>query len=58
MTMTAVCVHVHVSDNREPMSDAQNSWLLIDAVLRDDVSNDRKWLCDEISHLRACSHER
>ena len=47
-----------MSDNREPMSDAENSWLLVGAVLRDDVSDDRKWLCDEISYLRACSRER
>jgi hypothetical protein len=51
-------VNIHVSDNRETMSDAENSWLPVDAVLRDDVSDDRKWLCDEISYLRACSRER
>ena len=47
-----------MSDNRETMSDAENSWLPVDAVLRDDVSDDRKRLCDEISYLRACSCER
>ena len=51
-------MNIHVSDNREPMSDAENSWLPVEAVLRDDVSDDRKWLCDEISYLRACSRER
>ena len=30
----------------------------IDAVLLDDVSDDREWLCDEKSYLRACSHEQ
>ena len=58
MTRKTILVHIHVSDNRETMSDAGNSWVPIDAVLRDDVSNERKWLCDEISYLRACSHER
>ena len=58
MTRKTIRVHIHVSDNRETMSDAENIWLPIDAVLRDDVSDDRKWLCDEISYLRACSHER
>ena len=58
MTRKTIRVHIHVGDNRETMSDADNSWLPIDAGLRDDVSDDRKWLCDEISYLRACSHER
>ena len=53
-------MNIHVSDNRETMSDAENSWLPVEAALRlrDDVSDDRKWLCDEISYLRACSRER
>ena len=51
-------MNIHVSDNRETMSDAENSWLPVDAVLRGDVSDDRKWLCDEISYSRACSRER
>ena len=58
MTKKTIRVNIHVSDNRETMSDAENSWLPVDAVLREDVSNDRKWLCDEISYLRACSRER
>ena len=51
-------MNIHVSDNRETMSDAEYSWLPVDAVLPDDVSDDRKWLCDEISYLCACSRER
>ena len=51
-------MNIHVSDNRETMSDAGNSWLPVEAVLRDDVSDDRKWLCGEISYLRAYSRER
>ena len=58
MTKKTIRVNIHVSDNRETMSDAENSWLLVDAVFRDDVSDDREWLCDEISYLRACSRER
>ena len=58
MTKKTIRVNIHVSDNRETMSDAENSWLPVDAVLRDDVSDDREWLCNEISYLRACSRER
>ena len=58
MTKKTIRVNIHVSDNRETMSDAENSWLPVEAVLRDDVSDDRKWLGDEISYLRACSRER
>ena len=47
MTITVVCVHVHMSDNRETLFDAEKSWLPVGAVLRDDVSDDRKWLCDD-----------
>ena len=58
MRMCTTKKAIHMSDNRETMSDAENSWLPVEAVLRDDVSDDRKWLCDEISYLRACSRER
>ena len=57
VTKKTIRVNIHVSDNRETMSDAENSWLPVEAVFRD-VSDDRKWLCDEISYLRACSRER
>ena len=58
MTKKTIRVNIHVSDNRETMPDAENSWLPVDAVLRDDVCDDREWLCDEIIYLRACSRER
>ena len=47
----AVCVHVHVSDNRETLYDAENSWLPVDV-------DNMETLCDDNSGLRACSHER
>ena len=47
-----------MSDNRGTLCEAENSWLPVDAVLRDDVSDNREWLCDEKSYLRACSHKR
>ena len=47
-----------MSDNRETMSNAGNCCMPVNVVFRDDVSDDRKWLCDEISYLRACSRER
>ena len=46
MTRETIRVHILVSDNRETMSDAENIWLPVDAVHSDDVSDDRKWLCD------------
>ena len=47
-----------MSDNIETMFDAGTSCLPDYAVLHVDVSDDKKWLCDEISCLRACSRER
>ena len=58
MTKKSIRVNIHVSDNRETMSDAKNKRLPVDALLRDDVNDDRKWLYDEICYLRACSRER
>ena len=51
VTIATGCVHVHMSDNRERLCDAEESWLPVDAVLRDDVSDDWKWLCEEKSYL-------
>ena len=42
MTRKAICVHVHMSDNREIFCDAEN----------------REKLCDDKIGLRACSPER
>ena len=58
MTINVVCVHFHVSDNRETMSDAETSCLPDDAVFHVDVSDNKERLCDEKSYLRACLHER
>ena len=46
-----VRVHDHVSDNRETLGDAENSWLPVDV-------DNRVMLCDDESDLRACSRER
>ena len=46
VTIPAVCVHVHVSDNRETMSEAENSWLPVDVDNKD-------LLCDDESGLPA-----
>ena len=58
MTMKAVCLYFNVSDNRETMFDAETSCLPDYLVLHVDVSDDKKWLCNEISYSRACSRER
>ena len=57
-TRKAVCVHVHVSDNRETLPDAKASCLHVDTVLHSDVSDDKGTLCDEESGLLARSRER
>ena len=51
VTITAVCVHVQVSDNRGTLCDAENSWLPVDV-------DNKETLCDDTRGLRACSHER
>ena len=51
VAVKAVCVHVHVSDNRETLCGAENSWLPVDV-------DNKKTLCDDNSSLRACSRER
>ena len=53
VTKKTIRVNIHVSDNRETMSDAENSCLPVDAVLRVDVSDNREWLCDDKSYLHA-----
>ena len=58
MTIKAVCVLFHVSDNREEMSDAETSCLSDDAVLHVDVSDYGKSVCDERNYSRAYSRER
>ena len=51
VTITAVCVHVQVSDNRGTLCDAENSWLPVDV-------DNKETLCVDTRDLRACSHER
>ena len=51
MTIPEVCMHVHMSDNRETMSAAENSCFPVD------VDNE-EILCDYNSALRAFSRER
>ena len=50
-TITVVCVHVQVSDDRGWFCDAENSWLPVDV-------DNREALWDDTRGLRACSHER
>ena len=47
MTRKAICVHVHVSDNRETLCGAENSWLPDYAVLHVDVSAIKESMCNE-----------
>ena len=51
VTIPEVCVLVHMSDNRETMSEAENSWLPVDV-------DNRETLCDDKSGLHTCSHGR
>ena len=58
VTIAAVCVNVHVSDNRETLPDVEASCLHVDTMHHSDVSDDREKLCDKKSGLLACSRER
>ena len=58
VTITAICVHFNVSDNRETMSDAKTSGLPDYAVLHVDESDDRECVCDEKNDSREYSRER
>ena len=51
VTIKAVCVHVHGSDNRETLCGAENSWLPVDV-------DNKETLCDDNRGLHACSRER
>ena len=51
VTIKVVCIHVHVSDNRATLFDAELSRLPVDV-------DNRETLCDDKSGLRACSRER
>ena len=51
MTRKTVCMHIHVSDDRETMSDAESNWLPVDV-------DNREKLCDDESGLRSSSRER
>ena len=51
VTIKAVCIHVHMSDNRRMLCDAEHSWLPVDV-------DNRETLCDDKSGLHTCSHER
>ena len=57
-TTKPVCVHFHVSDNRETMSDAETSCLPDDAVLHVDVSDNRRSVYEEKIHSIAFPCER
>ena len=51
VTIPEICVHVHMSDNREMMSETEKSWLPVDV-------DNRETLCDDKSGLHTCSHGR
>ena len=44
VTKPAVCVHVHMSDNRETMSEAENSWLPVDVDNKEILCDDKRGL--------------
>ena len=51
VTITVVCVHVHVSDNRGTLCDAENSWLPVDVEYMETLRDDQRG-------LRACGEEK
>ena len=58
VTIISVCVHSHVSDNRETMFDAETSCLPDYAVHQVDESDNRDNVCDEKNYSRKYSRER
>ena len=58
MTINAVCVHFHVSDNRESTFDAETSCLPEYVVLHVNESDNRENVCDEKNYSREYSRER
>ena len=50
MTIKAVCIHVHMSDNRGKLRDAEHCWLPVDV-------DNKETLCDDKSGLHTCSHD-
>ena len=56
VTIPEVRMHVHVSDNRETMSNGETSCSSDDAVFHVDVSDNKERLCDEKSY--SCVHVR
>ena len=58
MTIKTICGHVHVSDNREGLSYVSTSWLLVDAMLHNDVSDERTEFFHDESDSRECLCER
>ena len=51
LTIKSVCVHIHVSDNREMMPEAENNRLPVDV-------DNREKFCDDESGLHAFKRER
>jgi hypothetical protein len=51
VSIPEICVHVHMSDNRETMSEAENSWVPVDV-------DNKEILCDDKRGLCAISRER
>ena len=45
VTIPDVCMHVHMSDNRETMSGAENSWLPVDVDNKEILCDDKRGLC-------------
>ena len=41
-TIKAVCIHVHMSDNRGTLRDAEHSWLPVDADNKETLCDDNK----------------
>ena len=44
MTIAAVCVHVHMSDNRRTLCDTENCWLPVDVENRETLRDDKSGL--------------
>ena len=45
VTRKDICEHVHMSDNRETLCDAENSWLPVDVDNKETLCDDNSDLC-------------
>ena len=55
MTIKAVCIHVHMSDNRRKLCDAEHSWLPVDVDIGKRLCDaEHSWLPVDVDNRTLC----